>query len=144
MELPQSYDEYACYCLSIKSLTRARVKSGRASVKYSFYPARNPRKPPMPGDKTIMPNGVSADGTTFVKYQGGTDATEFSVPDGLVKIGRAFADCKGLETVVIPSSVAEIENTAFRDAQAVTVVAPKGSFAEEFAKKRKMKFKPLE
>ena len=98
----------------------------------------------MPGDKTIMPSGVSADGTTFVRYQGGAVATEFSVPDGVVKIGRAFADCKGLETVVIPESVVEIENTAFRDAQSVTVVAPKGSFAEEIDKKRKMKFKPLE
>ena len=67
----------------------------------------------MSGDKTIMPNGVSADGTTFVKYQGGAVATEFSVPDGVVKIGRAFADCKGLETVVIPASVAEIDVNAF-------------------------------
>ena len=49
----------------------------------------------MPGDKTIMPNGVSADGTTFIRYQGGAGATEFSVPDGVVKIGRAFADSKG-------------------------------------------------
>lgn len=46
----------------------------------------------MSGDKTIMPNGVSADGTTFVRYQGEAVATEFSVPDGVVKIGRAFAD----------------------------------------------------
>ena len=56
----------------------------------------------------------------------------------------AFVDCSSLTSIVIPESVVEIENTAFRDAQSVTVVAPKGSFAEEFAKKRKMKFKPLE
>ena len=59
---------------------------------------------------------------------------------GLADTSRDAAEKKAVELCTQYVAI----NTAFRDAQSVTVVAPKGSFAEEFAKKRKMKFKQLE
>ena len=81
----------------------------------------------MPGDKTIMPNGVSADGTTFVRYQGGAGATEFSVPDGVVKIGRAFAD--RIKSMVGEERWARWENGNFSNAADVSCAQLRNAFA---------------
>ena len=59
----------------------------------------------------------------------------FVLPDGCVEIGeRAFADCKELTRVEIPSSVTAIAENAFEGCgEGLVVVTPKGSAAERFA-----------
>ena len=59
----------------------------------------------------------------------------FVLPDGCLVIGeRAFADCKELKLVEIPSSVIAIAEDAFEGCgEGLVIVAPKGSMAESFA-----------
>ena len=59
----------------------------------------------------------------------------FVLPDGCLVIGeRAFADCKELKLVEIPSSVVAIAENAFEGCgEGVVIVTPKGSAAERFA-----------
>ena len=59
----------------------------------------------------------------------------FVLPDGCLVIGeRAFADCKELKLVEIPSSVIAIAEDAFEGCgEGVVIVTPKGSAAERFA-----------
>lgn len=55
------------------------------------------------------------------------------IPYGTEKIGAyAFADCPKLETVVIPSSVTEIDETAFANSR-MTIQCLEGSTAYDFA-----------
>ena len=59
----------------------------------------------------------------------------FVLPDGCLVIGEgAFADCKELKLVEIPSSVVAIAENAFEGCgEGVVIVTPKGSAAERFA-----------
>ena len=66
----------------------------------------------------------------------GSPAECFVLPDGCLVIGeRAFADCKELKLVEIPSSVVAIAENAFEGCgEGVVIVTPKGSAAERFAR----------
>ena len=58
----------------------------------------------------------------------------FVLPDGCLVIGeRAFADCKELKLVEIPSSVVAIADDAFEGCENVLIVTPEGSAAERYA-----------
>ena len=65
----------------------------------------------------------------------GSPAECFVLPDGCLVIGeRAFADCKELKLVEIPSSVVAIAENAFEGCgEGLVIVTPKGSAAERFA-----------
>ena len=57
-------------------------------------------------------------------------------------IGGGFAQCSKLEKVVIPSSVTKIEKGEFRYSKdTVTLYVKKGSYAEKYAKKNKLRYK---
>ena len=57
----------------------------------------------------IMPNGVSKDGKTFVKFMGDRDAQEFTVPEGVTHIeDGAFSGCTSLTSITLPDSVESI------------------------------------
>lgn len=49
--------------------------------------------------------------------------------------GCTFYKCENLETVVIPSSVTSISDNCFELCPKVQIVTPKGSYAEEYARK---------
>ena len=64
-----------------------------------------------------------------------------ALPDGLTKIGdEAFSGCTGLTSVTIPAGVKKIDWSVFRDCPNLTIHAPAGSYAEEFAKKNNIRF----
>lgn len=69
---------------------------------------------------------------------GDRSAASVVVPEGVRAIGgKAFSGCKGLEYVVIPCSVTEIEPSAFGQSQNQPYFHLRcfaGSYAEQFAK----------
>lgn len=71
-----------------------------------------------------------------------------TVTSSVKKIGAgAFKGCKALKEIVIPESVTEIGGAwltdAFRGCESLTISAPKGSYAAEYAKKKGIKLKTL-
>ena len=79
----------------------------------------------------------------FVACEG---LTELALPDGLVSIGRrAFAFCSSLRHISIPRSVKQIADNAFGEkwelrGLKLTIHAPAGSYAEQFAKENNIPF----
>ncbi len=67
--------------------------------------------------------------------------TKMVIPNGVHLIGdEAFAWCNSLDSVVIPSAVTSIEHDAFKDCPKLTIHAPAGSFAEQYAKDHNIPF----
>lgn len=61
---------------------------------------------------------------------------EIIIEDGIVQLCQgAFCGCEALEKICIPSSVAKIEPGVFAGCKKLTIYAPTGSFAEQYAKK---------
>ncbi|MBP5622954.1 MAG: leucine-rich repeat domain-containing protein [Thermoguttaceae bacterium] len=91
----------------------------------------------------VLPKRLSAiGGGTFA---GCSSLTSIVVPDGVKEIGiNAFEDCSSLTSIVIPASVEKIDGNAFYPTNKLTICASKGSYAEEFAKKMKIKFESLD
>lgn len=59
---------------------------------------------------------------------------EVEIPLAVRSIGaKAFEDCVSLETATVPESVSSIHDTAFDGCPRVSVVAPEGSYAYEYA-----------
>ena len=65
------------------------------------------------------------------------------LPDSVTTIGDcAFSECSSLESIDLPDSVTTIADEAFDGCPSLTIRAPKGSFAEEYAKEKKSNLKP--
>ncbi|MBR5757897.1 MAG: leucine-rich repeat protein [Thermoguttaceae bacterium] len=70
------------------------------------------------------------------------------LPEGLKTIGDgAFWECSSLEEIVLPQSLDNIGDRAFGSAlderaTLLTICAPKGSYAEKYAKTNNIKFEP--
>ena len=65
-------------------------------------------------------------------------------PEGMKHLGYwAFYACRNLQTAVIPASVSEIERGAFEICPLLTIHAPKGSYAEDYARKNGIKFQSI-
>lgn len=71
------------------------------------------------------------------------------IPEGVAFIGfKAFAGCTELETVELPGSLAEIEigdtenKQIFSFDDKLTVIVPRGSYAEEYCKEHKIHYVP--
>ncbi len=68
--------------------------------------------------------------------------TSVVIPEGVTDIGAcAFYDCSSLKSVVIPEGVTEIGEGAFDACPNLTIHAPAGSYAEEYAKDYRIPFK---
>ena len=71
-----------------------------------------------------------------------TTLKNVTIEDGIETIGGGFVQCSKLEKVVIPSSVTKIEKGEFRYSKdTVTLYVKKGSYAEKYAKKNKLRYK---
>ena len=86
-------------------------------------------------------NLISVEGESF---EGDSGFRAVTVPDGTEHIdSRAFSGCSGLWVVFIPESVTNIEADAFDSTNPhLTIVAPEGSIAEEYANENHMRFRP--
>ena len=61
---------------------------------------------------------------------------EIIIEDGIVQLCQGvFCGCEALEKICIPSSVTKIEPGVFTGCKKLTIYAPTGSFAEQYAKK---------
>ena len=68
--------------------------------------------------------------------------TEIKIPDGVQSIGiNAFYCCENLKKIKIPASVKYIGEEAFYGSNNLTIIVEKGSFAQEYCKKNKIKYK---
>ena len=73
---------------------------------------------------------------------------KLTLPKAVTSVGiAAFADCKKLETIYIPGTLTKIgdrgkydANHAFIDCPALTIHAPAGSYAEQYAKENNIPF----
>ncbi len=74
-------------------------------------------------------------------FQGCENLTDIVLSEGTTYIGsRAFDDCYSLEIVTIPKSVTSIGSSAFTGCSKLTVHAPAGSYAEQYAKENNIPF----
>ena len=70
---------------------------------------------------------------------------EIVIPEGVKNIeDEAFCESENLKKITLPGSVVSIDESAFYSLKKLLIVAPKGSYAEEFAKENNVKFEPLE
>lgn len=83
--------------------------------------------------KTQIPQGAHAYNEKMTKYNSQTNG-ELIIPNGIKKVCEdAFLNAKGFNTIVIPSTVEELEASAFRgitNLNAVTIYAPVPPVAE--------------
>lgn len=95
----------------------------------------------------IIPNGVAEIGVQT--FQGCSSLTAVAIPDSVKVIGAyAFCGCSSLTAVAIPASVETIEWSAFYERymgvggvnKNMSIHAPAGSYAEEYANKCKIPF----
>ena len=74
-------------------------------------------------------------------FFGCTGLTSVTIPARVKKIGwYAFFGCTGLTSVTIPARVKKIGKSAFEKCKNLTIHAPAGSYAEEYAKKNNIRF----
>ena len=67
-----------------------------------------------------------------------------TIPDSVIEIGAsAFANCRNLISITMPDSVVKIADSAFEECPNVTIHAPAGSFAEQYAAENGIKFESL-
>ena len=63
------------------------------------------------------------------------------LPESVTKIGpEAFCGCSNLSDIILPAGIKKIENDSFEKCKKLTIHAPAGSYAEAYAKKRKIAF----
>ena len=74
-------------------------------------------------------------------FSGCTALTSISIPEGITDIPPStFARCKGLKSIYIPNSIVFIGNAAFYGCDELKIHAPKGSYAEWYAKENNIPF----
>ena len=63
------------------------------------------------------------------------------LPETIKEIGKtAFADCTSVTSIRIPASVVQIQSGTFNDCKNLTIHAPIGSYAEQYAKENNILF----
>ena len=69
----------------------------------------------------------SYDGKTLIRYPDGRTDTSYVIPEGVTKIGYgAFSRSGSLKSITIPSTVTEIEGSAFENTAIETLAIPEG------------------
>lgn len=90
-------------------------------------------------ESVFVSNGVTEIGTAAFMWC--RNLTYVFIPDGVTIIGSmAFCGCESLKIVDIPDSVTYISEDAFPVCPYLRIVAPRGSYAEKYARDHKIKF----
>lgn len=94
-------------------------------------------------------SSIPTDGSVTAIHRGAFAACfyleKLTIPEGVTSIGGlAFSNCKNLKEIRIPSTVTYIAESAFSRCEKLTVYAPSGSFAEQYAKSNKIPFSTQE
>ena len=77
-------------------------------------------------------------------FEGCENLISITLPPSIKTIQmKAFKGCKKLTSITLPPSIKAIAMNAFEGCEKLTIHAPAGSFAEEYAKKNKIKFEAL-
>ena len=89
--------------------------------------------------EVFIPGSIKTIGNSaFFNCDGLSSVT---IAEGVTGIGReAFCWCENLMTVTLPSSVIKIEYHAFSRCPKLTIHAPAGSYAEQYAKENNIPF----
>ena len=75
----------------------------------------------------------------------GLPVQQIVLSDSTTTIGnRAFKGCEQLLLVIIPETVTEIGDDAFDGCGDVCIMAPSGSYAEQYARNKNLSFVPME
>ena len=75
----------------------------------------------------------------------GLPVQQIVLSDSTTTIGnRAFKGCEQLLLVIIPETVTEIGDDAFDGCGDVCIMAPSGSYAEQYAQDNNLNFVPME
>ena len=78
---------------------------------------------------------------TEVQREQRRQIVSITLPETITTIGKwAFRDCTGLTSVTIPASAKKIDRSAFQGCEYLTIHAPAGSYAEQYAKKCNIPF----
>ncbi len=87
----------------------------------------------------VIPKGVTKIG--FLAFFGCSSLTSVVIPESVTEIEKGvFSGCSSLTSVVIPKGVTVIGVLAFDSCPKLTIHAPKGSKAEEYAKENIIPF----
>ncbi|MCR5165552.1 MAG: protein kinase [Thermoguttaceae bacterium] len=90
--------------------------------------------------KVVIPKGVTEIG--FFAFKDNESLTTVVIPKGVTKIEwSAFYQCSSLKSVFIPQDVRVIKTQAFKDCPELTIYAPTGSYAEQYAREHNIPFK---
>ena len=89
-------------------------------------------------EKIEIPETVTTIGTAFQHCE---SLLHLVIPEGVVTIGDdAFQNCTSLEYLQLPMSLREIGNGTFSGCPSLTIHAPAGSYAEQYAKEHNIPF----
>lgn len=114
------------------SLTSVTIPGNLKSIGiWAFASCKNLNSITIPDSVTSIECGVFASCSSL---------STLTIPNSVSRIALfAFRDCKRLASITIPSSVTKIER-AFEGCKNLTIHAPAGSYAEQYAKENNIKF----
>ena len=134
-----------CNCGFNSKIPERRRDWLRESVMHIIFPAQASVIGDFacPGLKSLkevtIPQGVIAIGKWA--FEGCAALQEIVLPSGLLSLDyKAFASCSALCTVSLPASLKEINEWSFDDCPNLTIHAPAGSYAEQYAKEHNIPF----
>lgn len=105
------------------------------NIRYcAFYKANRVRTIGIPANVRII------DASAFSTCE---NLEQVTIADGCTHIGyRAFGNCRKLRSIAIPPSVKQIGDEAFLNCDELTIYGVRGSYAEQYAKQKKIRFAP--
>ena len=144
---------------TVQSITKILIGNGIIDLPYSAFGDHDSLVSASIGDGfTYVPSETFIGCTSLKQVSFGKNVTfidggafercgleEIAIPDTIsfINIG-AFANCTDLEKILIPASVTEIGEDAFKNCEKLIIFAPKGSYAETYARENSIQFLPVD
>lgn len=140
---------------NVQSITKVLIGNGVTGLPYSAFGSHDSLVSVTIGDGfTYIPPETFIRCTALKEVRFGKNVTfidggafercgleEIAIPDTVTFINLgAFANCGELEKIWIPAAVTEIGEDAFEGCEKLTIFAPAGSYAEEYARENGIPF----